>query len=145
MNWGYKIAIAYTAFVVGILYMVYRTSIEKVDLMDDNYYAKELAFQEQINKMHNVKALGDDIVLSRNNEGVDVKFPEEIQPNMPSGKLVFKCMADQQKDFEVEISPDANGIQRIPMEKFTGKYYMVQGDWMAAGVSYYSEKELFLR
>ena len=40
-NWGYKILFVYLSFAGGILYLVYRTSLENRDLVSENYYEEE--------------------------------------------------------------------------------------------------------
>ena len=49
-NWGYKILFVYLSFAGGILYLVYRTSLENRDLVSDNYYEEELAYQKVIDQ-----------------------------------------------------------------------------------------------
>jgi hypothetical protein len=49
MNWGHKIAIVIAAFVIGMLSMVYFASQQTNEMIDDNYYQKELAYQDIIN------------------------------------------------------------------------------------------------
>ena len=50
LNWGYKILIVYLMFAAGMLTMVYLTTQENRDLVSDNYYEEELAYQEIIDQ-----------------------------------------------------------------------------------------------
>ena len=45
MNWGYKIMLAYVVFIAGILFLVFKSSSQKVELVTENYYEQELKFQ----------------------------------------------------------------------------------------------------
>jgi hypothetical protein len=57
MNWGYKILFVYLAFVAGILLMVFKSSIQKRDLVTPDYYAKELKYQQRIDAVKKTQAL----------------------------------------------------------------------------------------
>ena len=64
MNWGKAITIVIALYCIGILFLVYKTTGVNFELVADDYYAKELAYQEQIDKMKNVKAIGADVVVN---------------------------------------------------------------------------------
>jgi hypothetical protein len=38
ISWGYKIFMMYTAFAAGILFLAYKASQQKYDLVTENYY-----------------------------------------------------------------------------------------------------------
>lgn len=61
MNWGWKIAIGYTAFALFILYLVYRTTGVEFELVTPDYYAQELAYQGQIDKRKTALTSGLDL------------------------------------------------------------------------------------
>jgi hypothetical protein len=46
-NWGKGIVLVYSLFVLGILFLVYQSKQQKLDLVYDDYYAQELMFQNQ--------------------------------------------------------------------------------------------------
>ena len=45
INWGWRIVILYSGFVLLILFLVYKTTTVNDDLVTTDYYAKELKFQ----------------------------------------------------------------------------------------------------
>ena len=47
-NWGKGIVLVYACFVVGMLYLVFQSKQQKIDLVVDDYYQQELKFQQQI-------------------------------------------------------------------------------------------------
>ena len=46
MNWGHKILIVYATFIIAMLGMVYVASKQTNEMQDENYYVKELKYQE---------------------------------------------------------------------------------------------------
>jgi len=65
MKWtiGHTITLAFIAFATFILFMVSTMINTKVDLVEKDYYAKEIKFQNQINKYQNTVQLGDSAVI----------------------------------------------------------------------------------
>ena len=79
-NWGYGIAFVYTAFALGMLFLVYMCTTYKVDLVQPDYYNQELAYQQRIDQKSNTAALTQhlEIAYNRNAETVHVRLPEEL-------------------------------------------------------------------
>jgi hypothetical protein len=61
MNWGYKILFVYAIFITGILFMVFKSATQKMDLVTPDYYAKELKYQEKIDESNRVNALSEEL------------------------------------------------------------------------------------
>ena len=58
MNWGTKIIVALSAFIVGIGFMVYICMKQTdIQLVATDYYEQEIAYQGTIDKENNFKAL----------------------------------------------------------------------------------------
>ena len=77
MNWGKKITIVYLAFVALIVTLVIVSVRQKVDLVTPDYYAKELNYQADINKINNAKALATPLKCVLQGQSILVTFPEE--------------------------------------------------------------------
>jgi len=79
MNWGWKIVVLYSGFVVMTLGMVFYFIGDKVDLVADDYYKQEIAYQNQIDKMSNSQALEQplEIDLDRETLTAKIRFPME--------------------------------------------------------------------
>lgn len=57
LNWGWRISILYSGFVVFMLFMVFKTTTVKDDLVTPDYYAKELEYQQHIDKQERANQL----------------------------------------------------------------------------------------
>lgn len=141
-NWGTKIAIVYIGFVLFILGMVYLSFGEKFDLVTEDYYAKEIAFQEKIDKKSRLKALPENLKITIDENQLVVAFPHDEKLPI-SGKIICFRPSDQTKDFEEEIASEA-GKHRIPLERFVKGKYLIQVDWKAEGETYYVEKTVII-
>lgn len=144
MSWGIRIAILYGAFVTMILFLVFRTMNEKVDLVSPDYYQNELKFQEQIDRQKQSASLNEQPSIEVREKNVAVKFPRSVVPSTISGTIKFYRPSDSSKDFTTDMQVDSSGIQIVPSEKFIAGIYQVQLTWSAGGKNYYNEISLYI-
>lgn len=122
MNWGYKIVFAYIAFVLGITYMVIRSSMQKTDLVTTDYYAKELKYQDKIDEMKRAGALSAEIKCEIKDTQLVIEFPKDFTGKKLEGEAVLYCPADESRDIKKGFSVlDAPVLLPVPSVK-AGQY-----------------------
>ena len=75
MNWGWKITLLYISFAAGILTLVFLSINQKIDLVDKNYYERELVHQSRLDQQKNYAALEKKWSLQFENGNAVVHFP----------------------------------------------------------------------
>ncbi|MEN8858406.1 MAG: FixH family protein [Flavobacteriaceae bacterium] len=106
INWGTGIVIAIIAFMSFIMYFVISMSTDHKfshDLVTDNYYQKELEFQDQIDATKNAKLLDEDVKIVKSEKGLQIYFPKIFENEM-EGKVFLYRPSNKQLDFEIPIS-----------------------------------------
>jgi hypothetical protein len=144
MSWGKRIAILYGAFVVMILFLVFRTMNEKVDLVSPDYYQQELKFQEQIDRQTQSASLNEQPAIEVKEKNVAITFPGAVATGNITGTIKFYRPSDSSKDFTAAIRLDSSGMQMVPSEKFTTGMYQAQLTWSAGEKKYYNEISLYI-
>jgi nitrogen fixation protein FixH len=144
MSWGTRIAILYGAFVAMIVFMVFRTMHETIDLVSPEYYQDELKFQEQIDRQSQSATLDRQPTIEVNATNVAIRFPEAIAAINTSGTIKFYRPSDSSKDFTTPLQLDASGVQTVAAEKFIKGIYEVQLTWSAGGKNYYNKIPLYI-
>lgn len=142
MNWGKKIAILYIGFVVLTLAFVFFAMTQKVDLVTDNYYEKELKYQEQIDKIKKTKELKDKTEIQLIEKTVKIKFPALPDKNNPKDFILFYRPSDPSKDVKIQVSADSLGFQLIPIEKLAHGFWKIKLNWTSGGFEFYDESML---
>ena len=143
MSWGYKILIVYAAFVVGILFLVFKSSSQKMDLVTTDYYAKELKYQEKIDETNRVNALSASIAYEVKNNELIILFPKDFIGKKLEGEAILYCPSDENKDVKQNFTiQDAPLIVSIPSINKTE--YELHLSWQADGMSYYFEKKIII-
>lgn len=77
MNWGKGIIIAMALFMGFIVFLVVNIMSQSVDLESEDYYKREINYQEEITQQNNTNALADKIELLSQDEYVVVQVPEK--------------------------------------------------------------------
>ncbi|HAA22991.1 MAG TPA: hypothetical protein DCR93_28845 [Cytophagales bacterium] len=145
INWATRIALFLGAFIVFIGYLVYRTTQVNIDLEADNYYAKEVAFQEQIDKEQNLASLGEEVKLQQLKGEVAILLPATLRGKDAEGSVVFMRPQDKRMDRDFDFTPDSMGKLLISTADMVPGNYKVQIDWTSEGTAYYYESSLFVQ
>ncbi|MBS1513354.1 MAG: FixH family protein [Bacteroidetes bacterium] len=143
MNWGYKIVVVYGLFVVGIGYMAYKSSTQKMDLVTTDYYAKEVKYQDQIDAVAHTNALSAPVRCELNANTIVLHFPKDFDGKQISGSATLYCPSDEDKDinqdFKVQDAPVI--IKLKPGNKGQNEIHL---SWKADGINYYFEQRIFI-
>lgn len=124
-NWGTGIVLAMLGFIGFILYFVITMSTNKKyshDLVTEDYYAKEMAYQKEIDAETNTHNLIKKIVSKRVSNGWQLRFPKEFDTDQIKGTIVLYRPSNQQLDFELPLV-FTDHVFRIPDNS------LIQGRW----------------
>ena len=143
MNWGYKLLAVYSVFVVGILFMVFKSSSENFDLVTEDYYAKELKFQQQIDAAGRTKALTAAVKSEVKNGQLIIHFPKDFEGKKISGQSQLYYAADKTKDVISNFTADST-TAAINIPAGNKGMHELHLNWDVDGVSYYFEEKIFL-
>jgi hypothetical protein len=79
MNWGRGIILAMALFMGFILFLVVNIMLHTVDLESEDYYKKEINYEQEITAMKNFNAIDSRIGVSSNTEFVVFQLPEKTK------------------------------------------------------------------
>ncbi len=138
LNWGTGIVVAFIGFIVFILYFIITMSVDdnyNHDLVTEDYYAEELTYQKDINKLKNAKNLLQNITYKKTEEGLAIMFPSNIDFKKISGKVFLYRPSNKQLDYESTISL-SNPLLLIPDSRLLDGRWNIKIDWQYNGKSY---------
>lgn len=142
-NWGYKIIVLYGAFVIGILFMVYQSSKQKFDLVENDYYAAELKYQNVIDASARAKALGGDLIVKYELDSIKLLLPAVFNGVNVKGKAHLYYAADKQQDLSFDFET-LNAFAAFKTNQQKKGHYTIKLDLVKSGVAYYYEQKIFL-
>jgi hypothetical protein len=144
INWGTGIVLAFVAFISFIMYFVIIMSTDSKydrELVTEEYYKNELAFQDQMNKEQRAKNLGFTPIIIKNESGLVVSFPEKYNTAEISGTLFLYRPSNKKLDFVMPISVSSlNTI--IPSQHLLDGRWNIEINWTYKGDEYFYKEEL---
>lgn len=139
-NWGTGITLTYSLFVLAVLIMVYIFMNQEVVLETNDYYAKGLEYQKQIDKVERTNKLPVQLEVNLTEENVEFLFPKLFSYKDISGKIIFYRPSSSNQDFTVNISADSSNIQKLLRRNLSKGLWKIKIDWAVLSNSYYNEK-----
>lgn len=146
LNWGHRIFIGATLFMIGTLSFVFYATTVDYDLVTEKHYEEGVHYQEKIDEMNHARNLSQpvEIAQDRQNREIEIRFPKADRSDSLSGQIVFYRPDDDQLDRTVALNLGSNGIQRIPANGFRKGKWRVKMSWNDRKQKYYEEKILYL-
>jgi nitrogen fixation protein FixH len=142
ISWGHKILFVYLGFVAGILFLVYRASREKFDLVTPNYYESELKFQNVIDDKQRVAHLSAPPKITHSVNTVGIQLPDEFLNRNVKGELYLYRPSDASKDVKKSFTANSGFIE-VALDKDLSGAYEVKLSWQAEGKTFYNEQRIF--
>lgn len=127
-----------------IVIMVVKSVNTNVDLVVQDYYADEIAYQERIDKEANARALEGSFTWKRTSEGVVLQFPAGLEADEFKGTIKLYRPSDKKLDRQYTVEGLQNHQFLIPAENLIPGKWEVQVDGTANGTPYYFEQRLKL-
>lgn len=144
MSWGYKITIVIVLFLAGMAFMVSIAMKQKNEMIDDQYYVKELHHQEQIDAAKNLNALSDQVHIQDTAGMIQLSIPQSLCINVTDASISFLRPSDQSKDLVLPMQTDSLGQQFFPKTKFIKGLYRVRVNWKSNAKPYFTEQSFFV-
>lgn len=142
-NWGSGIFVLYTAFVMFMLFMVFKSAQHKEELVTQDYYQKELEYQDIINFKANAQKLEKGLTYKIEKNEIEFNFPEE-QSGI-SGNIQFYRASNDIFDQFFEIKLDDQNKMKVNLGKTPMGLYKMMIKWDNNSVGYYVEKDIYLK
>jgi len=138
LTWGSGIVIAMISFMIFILSFVYKSvAMDEYqhELVSEDYYKDELHYQEEIDKLNNSNKLESNITLINSKEGIQVVFPNEIDPSTITGNIFFQRLSNEKLDFSESIKLEGHQ-QLIPVDNLVSGKWIVKVEWESEQTQY---------
>jgi hypothetical protein len=142
MNWGNKLLVTFIVFGAGMGVLVYKSMNTTYELVEKDYYKKELRYQEVIDGSNRANALSAAASLQQTDSGIVLQFPEEMKNQAVTGSVLFYCAYNQKQDKRFDLEVNRDGVQVFNNAQVAPGKYTVKIGWNSNGTDYYTEKAL---
>lgn len=128
MNWGKGIIIAMAAFVIFILTLVFTLMSNRVDLTSDDYYKKEIGFQDEIEAQRLGQKFDRKLIIQQSKNSIFFEFKDSLPAKI--GTIEFNRPSDQKLDKTIVWKGEQMILSKNLFQK--GLYHLtlefIQGD-----------------
>lgn len=144
-NWGTGIFLFYSIFALSLVVVVIQSRTFDNSLVFEDYYAKDITYQQTINRRNNSQALSQPLSLEVKAAFCQLNFPAELLQGPFNGTVHLYRPSSKKYDQTYPIAANAAGEMFIPTEGLTDGYYKALVNWSANGVDYYDEFPIYLK
>lgn len=144
INWGTGLAIGMVAFISFIMYFVITMLTDKRfehDMVTEEYYKKELVYQQEIDAEENAIALPENISDKRTENGWQLIFPHNMNPEKIKGTVFLYRPSNKQLDFDLPIQLSSQNLL-IPDNRLLDGRWNIRVEWEYQGQKYLYKKSI---
>jgi hypothetical protein len=144
INWGTKIFMLYTGFVLFICTLVWKSMHTNVDLVSEDYYEQEVTFQRKLNAQTATMQLSQKPVIITTLQAILIFFPREFHNKQIKADVHLYDPANAALDKAfVALQAEQDKLE-ISRKNIPAASYTVQLSWQCEGRKYYQEFPLNL-
>lgn len=140
MSWGNKLLVTFIVFAGGIIFLVYRCMTTNYEMVEKDYYKKELNYQQVIDGSKEASLLATHVSVQQGENGITVQLPAEMKNKTLTGEVWFYCAYDEKKDKHFDLQTNQDAEQSITAGKIQPGTYTVKISWKDEQKNYYAEK-----
>jgi nitrogen fixation protein FixH len=141
MNWGKAIAIVFSVYVVLLIgAFIFSTGAPPL-MVEDNYYERELAYQEQIDKSARASALSETLTfryLAETDKGM-FTVPKIASAEAIRIDALFYRPNNDRLDMRYALTPDSSYTILVDLHELIPGFWKVKIEWQAGSTQYYNE------
>jgi hypothetical protein len=145
IHWGVGLGVGFVVFVIGILVLVIISMSREVDLVTDQYYEKELQYQQRIDALQRGSDPRNAVVVTEGSARVVVQFPRHRQAGRYAGSIVLYRPANVHDDLNITVDLDSACQQVIPTARLARGLWRLKMDWIADSDTCFAEKVIILQ
>ncbi len=144
INWGAGLVIGMVLFMGFIVFLVVRmTTNDKLnhDLVTEEYYKRELAYQDEIDAEKNSHSFSKNITGQRVENGWLLTFPSEVDLTEVEGTVFLYRPSNKKLDFELPIQSSGSNLL-IPDQNLLDGRWNITIVWSLDGEDYLYKNEI---
>lgn len=144
MNWGYRIVLAFGAGVAFILFLVWKTMQVDIEMVESNYYEKELALNGKLEATANANALINKVGVIKKDGLVMITIDSALSATITNAEVHFYNPASEKSDKKWPLASSNNGVYAFPVSSFNKGKYIAKISFTSGEKNYYTEEVIFI-
>lgn len=139
MSWGKGIIIVMGLFIVFIGVLVSVLISQKVDLVSEEYYKEEIAYQDEINAVLSGNDL-DSLIVSQKDEQLIIRFATNIQPD----SVLLKLWRPNDKKLDHSYTVIGTEVFLVPLKDLNQGNYDLRCEYWIGSRNYIQKTKVLI-
>ncbi|HPI54945.1 MAG TPA: FixH family protein [Chitinophagaceae bacterium] len=136
---GNVILFGFGAMVLFMTWLVFKCTQNPSMMVNDNYYEKELKYQDVIDARVNTDAYSDSLVMSTENKVLVFRIPASLNTTMEKASLDVYNKSDSKKDQQVGLEKNNDGVYTVNTQNWAAGSYTIKLSFSSQGKAFYKE------
>lgn len=141
---GNLILAGFVLIIFFMSFLFYRMWTQKFEMVTDNYYEKEVAFQGQIDAAKNSEAYGSAFSMKVKGAEILLNIPAELSTSLQAGEVYFYCPASQNSDKHIPLQGNTTGQYNFDATAWKKTAYVAKVKFSSGNKQYYKEFDVKL-
>ncbi len=124
---------------------IYFSFNQDVNLVEDNYYEKEIKYQDQIERIDRANALPEKVKVKVTEHMIEFTFPSMFSPENLSGEIHLYRPSTEKADLLYDIKLNNQNKVYIPTDELASGMWKTKIHWKVDSLDYFTEKIVMLR
>lgn len=143
MNWWpYSIIAVFVLFAAFIGQFVYQSTLHDVNLVSENYYEKEVAYQDQIDLEEKTLPYNKHFVINISEGQLHLQCPIELP--VEEGKLVLLRPSSAKEDQTITLSKNETNSYKLKTSALSKGLWIVEVHFSSGGEDYFYEEKVMI-
>jgi len=145
--WMWGLTTTIIVFVLFFIGFAVWTFQDDVELVYDNYYEKDVVFEQQIKRVARTQALPikPTLTYDHTREILDVTFPLALGHSPSEGKVLMFRPANLHQDRTFPLTLVGDSLQTIELPEMDPGLWRIKLSWTSGGEEYYLEQALMVQ
>jgi hypothetical protein len=146
-RWPLTISSVYILFILALVAFVIFSQYQSVDLVTKDYYAQELMYQNQIERIQRSKSLSDPVTWKYDSDDkfLTIRFPANLDPGLIHGNVLLFRPSDARMDRRIDIKLLTDGSQTVSTKHLSQGLWKLKIFWQLNQTDYYEEGTVVIR
>ena len=144
--WPIAIVALFVVFITFLVAFIVFAARQKVDLVSRDYYAEEIRFQQQMDRLKRTRPISAEIVVAYdpNRQSITLRLPEAQARRPVAGRIHLYRPSDSSLDRNVGLAVDSEGIQHVDARKLRSGLWKVRVEWRVDGEDFYFDQPIIV-
>jgi len=133
-------------FIVFIISLVIFVSMQSMDLVDEDYYQRELEHQSRIESLRRTQNLADELEINYDVQAqrLTIVYPKKSVSARTIGNIELYRPSDAAMDLDFDVLPGDSGLQIIEVGPLATGLWRVKIGWSSGKDEYFTQKRLII-